>query len=294
MVPPHVNALQPVIINLAPTGIVPTRAQSPHVPLQPEEIVRDVLACAEVGITIVHLHARDLDGRHTYSKSVFARMIGAIRDRRPDLILCVTCSGRSGLSIEERAEVLELTGDLKPDLASLTLSSLNFASTASLNAPDIVIALAERMRDRGIRPELEVFDIGMGNMMSALLRRRLIEPPLYANLLFGNIASAQARFIDIGAVITSLPSADVVYGLAGIGPAQLPVAALAVAMAPAVRIGLEDNLWLDFERQKLATNKALVERVHALASAIGRPVMTATEARIRLGLDQPRRGGANI
>jgi uncharacterized protein (DUF849 family) len=140
------------------------------------------------------------------------------------------------------------------------------------------------MRDRGIKPELEVFDIGMGNMMAALLRRRLIEPPLYANLLFGNIASAQARFTDIGAVIASLPSADVVYGLAGIGPAQLPVTALAVALAPAVRIGLEDNLWLDAERQKPATNKVLVERVHALASAIGRPVMTATEARFRLGL----------
>jgi uncharacterized protein (DUF849 family) len=223
---------EPLILNLAPTGMVPTRSMSPHVPLQPDEIVADVLRAADAGITIAHLHARD--------------------------------------------------GDLKPDMASLTLSSLNFSRQASVNAPDTVAFLAQRMHQRGIMPEVEIFDLGMVNVLRYLVERRLVSSPPYANLLFGNLATAQADLLEIGALVSRLP-AGTVWCLAGLGAAQLPVAAIAAASAPGVRVGLEDNLWLDAARTQLTTNRELVERVHRLAELMGRRVMTPKEFRKKRG-----------
>lgn len=273
----------PLILNLAPTGMVPTRRMSPHVPLQPAEIIADVLAAAELGITIAHLHARDEQGDPTTHKDVFARIIGGIRDRRPDLVICVTCSGRNVHRPEDRADVLGLEGDARPDMASLTLSSLNFSRQASVNAPETIAFLANRMAERGIVPEVEIFDLGMANVLAYLQQRDLVPAPAYTNLLFGNLYTAQADLLDIASVVNRLPP-DTVWSLAGLGASQLPVAAIAAASAPAVRIGLEDNLWLDADRTTLATNLDLVGRVHAIAAALGRPIMTPAEFRRRLSL----------
>ena len=274
---------RPLILNLAPTGMVPTRKMSPHVPLQPKEIVADMLAAADLGITIAHLHARDEQDEPTHRKEVYARIIGGIRERRPDLIICVSCSGRRVQRPEDRAEVLELEGDLKPDMASLTLSWLNFPRQASVNAPDTVAFLAQRMAERAIRPEIEIFDLGMASVLQYLQSRGLIATGAYANLLFGNLASAQADLLEIGAVVKRLPP-NTIWSLAGLGAAQLPVAAVAAAMAPAVRIGLEDNLWLDSGRTRPTTNVELVEHVHKLAQLLGRRVMTPSQAREALHL----------
>jgi 3-keto-5-aminohexanoate cleavage enzyme len=273
----------PLILNLAPTGMVPTRAMSPRVPLQPDEVVRDVLAAAGRGITIVHVHARDERDEPTHRKDVYARIIGGLRETRPDLVICVSCSGRKEPDVARRAEVLALDGDLKPDMASLTLSSLNFAREASVNSPETVKELARRMLDAGIRPELEIFDLGMANMANHLLERGLIRPPLYANLLFGGPATAQADLLEIGAVVARLPPGTT-WSLAGMGSSQLGVAAVAAGLAPGVRIGLEDNLWLDADRKQPAGNDDLVERVHALARARGRAIMEPGEFRAKLGL----------
>ena len=276
---------RPLILNLAPTGMVPTREMSEHVPLQPAEVVADVLRCAEQGITVAHLHARDEHDEPTHSKDAYARIISGIREQRPDLVLCVSCSGRRAPEFAPRAEVLDLDGDLAPDTASLTLSSLNFPRQASVNAPDVVVALAERMSERGIRPELEIFDLGMVALLGWMLERGILDVPAQANLLFGNLATAQGDLPDIGALVGRLP-AGTIWSLAGLGATQLPVAGVAAAAAPGVRIGLEDNLWLDAERTQPATNLDLVGRVHALAEAQGRTIMTPAELRTKLGLLQ--------
>jgi len=278
---------EPLIINLAPTGMVPTRAMSPHVPLQPDEIVKDVLACAEIGISMVHVHARDLDGVPAWDKDIYARIIGGIRERRPELIIGVSCSGRNFPAFEQRSAVLDLDGDLKPDTASLTLASLNFGSQASVNSPEMVQALAARMVERGILPELEIFDLGMANYARYLVDKGKLPGALYANLLFGNIATAQADLLSIGAVVASLPPSTV-WSLAGIGSDQIPICAVAAASAPGVRVGLEDNLWMDGGRKRLATNSDLVRRVHDLAAHMGRSIMGAQDLRTRLGLEARR------
>ena len=271
------------IVNLAPTGMVPTRKSSASVPLQPDEIVADVLSCAETGITSVHIHARDENGLPTHRKDIYARIIGGIRDKRPDLVIGVSCSGRLGATLEQRIEVLTLEGDLRPDMASLTLSSLNFPGCASINSPETVKSLAYEMRSHGIRPEFEIFDLGMASVLRYLAERDLVDSPFYANLMLGNLASAQANFLDIGCLSAALPS-NTTYCLGGIGRFQIAVAGLAVAAAPGVRIGLEDNLWLDSSQTVPASNTSLIRKVHALAAVHERTIMTPDELRRRLNL----------
>ena len=260
------------IVNLAPTGMIPTKETNPAAPLTPEEIAADVLGCADIGITTAHLHARDESGLPTHSKDVYARIIGLIRERRDDLVLCVSCSGRNWSELEKRAEVLDLDGDLKPDMASLTLSSLNFVGSSSVNEPQVVQGLAERMRDRGIKPELEIFDLGMANYAKYLIGKGVIEGRVYANIFLGNIASAQATLLELGVLVEALPR-NTIWSAAGIGDAQLPMNAIALAYGAGVRVGLEDNTWFDQARTQLATNADLVRRVGELARVHGRKVM---------------------
>src|SRR4051794_3448812 len=184
--------------------MVPTRAMTPHVPMTPTEIARDVAAAAAVGITSVHLHARDDDGAPTWDREVYARIVGAVRAAAPDVVVNVSTSGRSWSELERRADVLALDGDLKPDLASLTLSSLNFVGQASVNDPETIRGLARIMRERGIVPELEIFDLGMVNMAHVLRKEGLLPEPLVANLFFGNVAGMQALLPEVGLAVERL------------------------------------------------------------------------------------------
>jgi uncharacterized protein (DUF849 family) len=275
----------PLIVNLAPTGMVPTRETTPHVPLTADEILRDVEACRALGISIVHVHARDADGAPSQRPEDFAPIVEGIRRIDPELIVCVTCSGRVNPSLDARAAVLDLTGDAKPDMASLTLGSNNFVRQASVNAPDVITGLAERMRERGIAPELEVFEPGMMALASHLAERGLLQPPHYANILLGNPGTAPLTPAMLAAFLAVAPP-QTTWALAGIGRFQLDAALLAVAAGGHVRIGLEDNVWHDRARTRLATNAELVERVARAAELAERPVSTPAETRALLGLPQ--------
>nr|WP_236725671.1 3-keto-5-aminohexanoate cleavage protein [Solemya pervernicosa gill symbiont] len=176
---------------------------TPHVPLGANEIIEDVHRAHEIGITMVHLHARD---EPTWRAEQYARIIEGIRDFAPELILCVSLSGRNHNSLERRSEVLQLDAMHKPDMGSLTLSSLNFNRQANVNEPDMIKALASAMFERGIMPELEVFDAGMINYARYLERKGYLQPPHYFNLIVGNVACAQADLLHVGVMINDLPS----------------------------------------------------------------------------------------
>ena len=270
-----------VPIVLAPTGMVPTRAMTPHVPLTPKEIARDVEAAAAIGITSVHLHARDDEGAPTWHREVYAAIVGEVRSRVPDVLINVSTSGRTWTELERRADCLALDDDLKPDLASLTLSSLNFLTQASVNAPDTIRGLASIMRERGIVPELELFDLGMVNFAHVLLKEGLVPPGSVANLFFGNVAGMQAGAAEIGLAVERLPE-GMLWAGAGLGDFQLTAQAMSIAMGGGVRVGLEDGIYLDRARETLATNAGLVERVHRLMEIHGRELMTPAELRSHL------------
>ena len=274
----------PLIVNFTPTGMIPTKAMTPHVPISVQEIVEDVHRAVEIGITMVHLHARDEKTEEpTYRKELYGQIIEGIRRYAPELIICVSLSGRNYKELEQRAEPLFLDGNLKPDMGSLTLSSLNFNQTASMNSPQMIQDLARTMKERGIVPELEAFDVGMINYAHYLEKKGLIEPPFYFNLLLGNIACAQANLLQAGIMIQELPRGSH-WSLAGIGEAQLKMNSVAIAMGGGVRVGLEDNIWYDNNRTHLATNSALLERIHVLAQANERTVMEASNLRKMLQL----------
>jgi uncharacterized protein (DUF849 family) len=287
-----VEAPHPVIINFCPTGMIPTKAMTPHVPLTPAEVVSDVLECVGAGVNLVHLHARDAAGRPHYDREIYARQIAGIRDAQPDLTICVSLSGRNFGALDQRADPLELRGDLRPDMGSLTLASLNFPQQASINAPDMVRHLAERMRERGIKPELEVFDVGMVNYANYLIDKGVLTPPFYFNILLGNLASAQATPAQLAAILSALPPGSI-WCLAGIGRQQLTANTLGLLWGDGVRVGLEDNIWFDQKRTALAGNRDLVERVVALAATFDRSVASVHEVRARLGIT-PLAGHAGV
>jgi uncharacterized protein (DUF849 family) len=283
-VPHPYTPYPPLIINFCPTGMVPTKAMTPHVPISPAEVIEDACRAVELGASILHLHARDEHGVPTYHARIYEEMILGIRSHCPDAILCVSCSGRNFPELEKRSEVLGLSGAARPDLASLTMTSLDFPTGPSVNAPDMVLALAEKMTTNGIKPEIECFDFGMVSAANLLIGRGQLGPaPYLFNLLLGSRYSVPATARHLSNLLVDLP-ARAVWAAAGIGLFQLPMNTLAIAMGGHCRVGIEDNIYLDFGRRELASNAALVERVAGISRAFGRPVASPAQARGLLGL----------
>ena len=272
-----------LVINLAPTGMVPTAADSPHVPLTPSAVAADVRRCVDLGVAIVHLHPRDAAGIPTQDPAIAAEFIRAIRAVAPDVIVGITTSGRLQPELADRAAVLDLAGADRPEIASLTLGSLNFPRQASVNAPATIRGLAERMAERGIVPEWELFDAGMLDFAAYLRAHGLLGDPVYANILLGSLGTLAATPFNLALMVERLP-AGALWSGAGIGRYQFHVNRLAIAMGGGVRVGLEDNLWFDDARAELATNARLVERVVAMGRAMGREPASPAQIRERLGI----------
>lgn len=138
-VPHPLRPYPPLIVNAALTGMVPRRSRVPHVPVTAEQIADDAEACFAAGATIVHLHARDDDEAPDWRREAYEAFVPEVRRRCPGVVVCVTTSGRAFNVFEKRRDVLGLEGDAKPDMASLTLGSLNFRDTASVNDPDMLV-----------------------------------------------------------------------------------------------------------------------------------------------------------
>lgn len=277
-------------LSLCPTGNVPQKSDTPHIPISAEEIAEQVLECAEIGITSVHLHARHKDGSPAWEKERFAEIIIPIRKEKPDLIICVTTSGRHHVELKRRTNVLELDDPAKADMASLTLSSLNFSGAASTNSPKDIQALANQMREVGIVPELEVFDSGMLNYLHYLENKGTIQGPFFINLILGGVATAQATPEDLGLLRSKIPAGSV-WNVGGIGRSQLRANILGLVSGGGVRVGLEDNLHLDSARKRLASNKELVKRIIDIGHALERQVMPPTALRSQLEMPEGRKIG---
>ena len=263
--------------------MVPKKEDNPHLPITPAEIAEECYRAYNAGVSIVHLHPRDAQGVPTYRIEIFRDILSRVREKCPDLIVCVTTSGRSFKTFEQRSQALELEGPLKPELASLTLGSLNFPKNASVNEPEMISALAQKMKGRGIVPELEAFDLGMIDYAKSLVDRGVLGKPLYFNLFLGSLGTLNATPLNLSMMVNNLP-ANAVWSAAGIGRYQLYVNSMAITMGGHVRVGLEDNLYLDTQKKNLATNLQLVERLVNLARAMGREVASPAEARRLIGL----------
>ena len=266
------------ILNLAPTGMIPDRQSAPHAPLTPGELATVVTEAMGFGLTALHIHARDEAGKPVSTADDYAPFVEAVREVSEDVVLCVSCSGRFDPGFEARGKVLDLGGSLKPDMGSLTLTSLNFANSASINAPDTVIRLAEKMQEKGIKPELEIFDLGMVNYALYMIKKGYLEPPYYFNIILGNIASAQTDILHLSAMLHGIPDESVIV-VGGIGAQQLKANVLGLVAGHGIRTGLEDNLYFDNSHRQACSNADLLKRVVTLAQALGKEPMPPKELR---------------
>ncbi len=283
----------PLIVNLCPTGMVPRTRDAPALPVTPAAIAADAARCRDAGASIVHLHARDDDEEPTWRPERFAEVVAAVVDAAPEVVVCVTTSGRTWPDVERRAAVLDLDGPLRPELASLTLGSNNFTTGPSVNAPDTIAALAERMAERGVVPELEAFEPGMAAYARYLAARGVLRPPFYMNLLLGSLGTAELSAASLAAFLAAVPEGTV-WSLGGIGRFALAAQALGIALGGHVRVGMEDSPHLENRTRTPATNARLVERVVRLAREHGREPATPAQARALIGLPVPDRLAAAV
>jgi 3-keto-5-aminohexanoate cleavage enzyme len=282
--PPPLSPYSPLIINACLTGIVPTKRRTPYVPVSIDEVIEDAIVVHDAGAHIVHLHARDEGGLPTPSAEYYETIISTIHRERPGLLCCVTTSGRNWSDFAKRSEVLHLTGTAKPDLASLTLGSFNFQTGPSINSITTIERLALSMKENGIKPELEVFDSGMLSLARYLERHDLLSGIKYFNLILGNLNTAPATIGSLGSLIQTLPP-NSIWSAGGLGYFQLPMNAAAIVGGGHVRVGLEDDIYYDYERKTLARNEDLVTRIVRLAHELQRPLARPGQVKTMLGIE---------
>ncbi|MFZ5911207.1 MAG: 3-keto-5-aminohexanoate cleavage protein [Chloroflexota bacterium] len=264
---------EPVIITAALLGAELTRENTPYLPLTPEEIAAEARAVYDAGGAMVHVHARDRNGIPSQDIEDYRKIIEAIRARAPELIIQVSTGGAVWMSAEERLQPLAL----QPDMASLTTGTVNFGEEVFSNPMPMVREFARAMQERGIRPELEIFDSGMIPSALRLLKEGLLNEPLHFDLVLGVPGGAAGTIKNLLHMVESLPP-GCTWTASGIGAAQLPLTTAAILLGGHVRVGLEDNIY--YRRGELTQGNApLVARAVRLANELGRPPAAPAEAR---------------
>lgn len=271
------------VLNACLTGMVATKEKNAHLPITPAEIVRDAVAVAAEGASIVHVHARDAEGQPTWDPEVYREIIIRIRAERPDLVICVSTSGRLWANRAFRSAVLRLEGAAKPDMASLTLGTVRFLSGASVNTYEDISYLAACMKDHGIRPEFEVFDETMPETAMRLVRENMVSPPFYFNIILGNHFSAPATREALESILQRLPS-DCTWAVGGIARSQFVALRFGCEVGGGMRVGLEDNLYLNHDTKQPATNVELVKRAVGIMRECGTRPASPAETRRLIGL----------
>ena len=265
----------PCIITVAITGSVPTKKDSPAVPISVAEQVESSHAAYEAGAALVHVHVRNDDGTTTSDPERFGRFLAGIRKHCPDMIVQFSTGGRSGMG-KERGAMLYL----KPEMASLTTGSVNFAKIIYENHPTLINDLAASMLANDIKPEIEIFDLAMLYNAAKLVANGLLKAPVHVQFVLGIPgalpADREVLEFELAQLERMLPGAT--WTAAGIGRHQLTVNEWSLELGGHCRTGLEDNL--RFDKERLATSNAeLVKRVADLTTKFGRSVATPAEAR---------------
>ncbi len=287
-----------VIITCALTGAGDTTARSPHVPVTPKQIAAAAVEAAKAGATVVHCHVRDPHtGKFSRDVALYREVMERIREADIDIIVNLTAGMGGDLEIGGGENPMDfgpntdLVGpltrlahveELLPEICTLDCGTLNFGDgdTIYVSTPAQLRAGAKRIQALGVKAELEIFDTGHLWFAKQMIKEGLLDNPLF-QLCLGIPWGAPADTTTMKAMVDNLP-ADAVWAGFGIGRMQMPMAAQAVLLGGNVRVGLEDNLWLD--KGVLATNGQLVERAIEILNRLGARAMTPAEGRIKMGL----------
>jgi uncharacterized protein (DUF849 family) len=287
---------RPVIVSCALTGSGDTPSRSPYVPVTPEQIANEALAARNAGAAIVHIHVRAPEtGKPSRDIALYREVVRRIRDAGSDVLINLTTgigarfvpgdddpnlnSMPGMVSPEERiAHVLEL----RPEICSVDVATMNFGAYAFVNIPDHVERMARAIREAGVKPELEVFDLGHAALAHHLYQRGLFADPPWVQLCLGVPWGAPATTEAMLAMKQLVPP-GANWSAFGIGSQQFPMVAQAVILGGHVRVGLEDNLYL--KRGQLSPGNApMVERAVRIVLELGAEISTSAEARKILGI----------
>jgi 3-keto-5-aminohexanoate cleavage enzyme len=271
---------EPCIITVAITGSVPRKENNPAVPITIAEQVESTHAAFEAGATIAHVHVRNDDQTPTSDPERFGQLQEGLRKHCPGMIVQFSTGGRSGKG-NERGGMLPL----RPDMASLATGSCNFPNIIYENPPALIRELAGAMRQYGVKPEIEVFDLSMLYQAVNLVDEGLIDAPLHVQFVFGikNCMPALRQVLEFEVAELQRLMPEATWTAAGIGRHQLEVNHWSLELGGHCRTGLEDNVRWDRDRVA-ASNAELVGRVAALCADYGRRPATAAEARQLLRL----------
>ena len=271
--------MEKLIIAAAICGAEVTKEHNPAVPYTIEEIVREAKAAYDAGASVIHLHVRHDDGTPTQNKDRFQEAVDAIYKVCPDVIIQPSTGGAVGMTDLERLQSTEIVPT--PEFATLDCGTLNFGGDEIfINTDNTIKNFAKLMKERGIKPELEVFDKGMIDIALKMDRKGLLEHPLHFDFVLGVQMTATIR--DLVFMVGSIPP-GCTWTAAGIGRSEFEIAAATIIMGGHVRVGFEDNLYI--EKGVLAkSNGELVEKVVKLAKLLGREIANPTEAREILSL----------
>lgn len=271
--------MQPLIITAALVGAEVTREQQPALPITPQEIIQAAVECYQAGAAIVHLHVRDVQGNATQDAQLFRTVVEGIR-ARCDVITQVSTGGAVGMSADERLQSIAC----QPDMATLTTGTVNFGEGVFMNDRLLVETFAQRLRQAGIVPEIEIFDVGMLDEAMRLHAMGFISAPIQFDFVLGVPGALGADPAHLLHLVRSLPAGST-WSVAGMGRHQLTLGVIALAMGGNVRVGFEDNIY--FRKGQLArSNAELVARIVRIAKEMERPVATPTQARAILQLDR--------
>lgn len=287
-------------ITCAVTGSGTTQGRSPHVPRSPEEIADSAIDAAKAGAAIVHCHVREPDtGAPSRRSDLYREVADRIRDSDTDVVLNFTAGmggdlmfgdvenplplNEAGTDMAGASERVAHVAESLPEICTLDCGTMNFAEAdyVMANTPSMLRAMGHMMTDLGVRPEIEVFETGHLWMAKQLVEEGIIEDPVMIQMCMGIAWGAPDDLNTFMAMVNNTPD-DWTFSAFSIGRHQMPFAAAAVLAGGNVRVGLEDNLWL--EKDLLATNAQLVEKAATIVTNMGATLMTPAEVREKLKL----------
>lgn len=289
-----------VIVTCALTGAGDTTHKSEHVPVTPDQIAADAIAAARAGASVVHIHVRDVEtGQGSRDTALYREVVRQVKASDVDPVINLTAGMGGDLVIDPSNPTVQLPGtdlvsglerlvhieELRPEICTIDCGSLNFGEGSSLyvSTPDMLREGAARIRELGVKPEMEIFDTGNLWFANEMVAEGLITPPPLYQLCMGIPYGAPVDAGLLQAMVNMLPEGAQWTSFA-IGRNQMPWVAQSVLLGGHVRVGLEDNLYLS--KGVLATNAQLTERAITIVESMGASVATPDEAREILKLDK--------
>jgi len=265
-----------LVITMATTGNINTKERNPSLPCSPQEMADDMHECIKLGVSVLHIHARNEENRPTMRVDKFRETVRLVKERDPDVVIQISTGGRAPLDGVDPGTWRMDPLNLMPEMASYTPGSVNLGPIVYQNDAKLVQDLAQRFHETGIKPQVEVFDTNMISNCDMLVKQGLLKHPIDYGFVMGAPGAQECSLRQLGHLISMLQPGDTWTSI-GIGKFEMPLAYMAIAMGGHVRVGLEDNN--KTPDGKLATNYELVKHVVDIAKVMGREIATPAEAR---------------